>query len=163
MSITLEAIKFLKDKIQSWPEEMCLTSTDVADLLAVLNDYARFQPLIEAAGGWDASKLAHLTTARRKDKCETCDEATKMVLELADILTDIEFPANTTPSPGPTEADERAMGDEIALKQLAEAVEYLSPKVVLPVTGGGYETLVSLCKSALAHLRSRLGERTTEK
>ena len=57
---------------------------------------------------------------------------------------------------GPSDADEKAMEDEIALRQLAEAVEYLSPKVVLPVTGGGYEPLVSLCKSALAHLRRRL-------
>ena len=53
---------------------------------------ARWKPLIEAAGKWDASKLAHLTTASLKDKCSTCDEAMTMVLELADILTDIEFP-----------------------------------------------------------------------
>jgi len=46
--------------------------------------------------------------------------------------------------------------DEEALARLTEAVEYLSPRVVLPVIGGGTETLRSLCFGALYKLRSRL-------
>ena len=59
------------------------------------------------------------------------------------------------PSPGPTD-EERRMDNEHALARLAEAVEYLSQRIVLPVVGGGTETLVSLCKAALARIRALL-------
>ena len=33
-------IAYLKDKLQSWPDEMCLTSGDIADLITILNEKA---------------------------------------------------------------------------------------------------------------------------
>jgi len=44
-----DKIVWLRDKLQSWPDEMCLTSGDIADLLALLNDHETALPLLEAA------------------------------------------------------------------------------------------------------------------
>jgi hypothetical protein len=38
--LTEDGRAFLRDKLQSWPGEMALTSTDVADLLALLDERA---------------------------------------------------------------------------------------------------------------------------
>jgi len=39
--LTPERVAFLKDKLQSWPGEMALTSEELADLLALLDDYEK--------------------------------------------------------------------------------------------------------------------------
>lgn len=53
-------------------------------------ELARWKPLIEWAEKADDSLLAHITTARRKDKCQTCDKAKNSIIKLADILSDKE-------------------------------------------------------------------------
>jgi hypothetical protein len=58
------------------------------DRLKAELDAAR--PLLEWAERADPSLIAHLTTARNIDKCSSCDEASTLILELADILTDRE-------------------------------------------------------------------------
>ena len=36
--LTNDELAFLRDKLQSWPGEMCLTSSDVADLIAIVDE-----------------------------------------------------------------------------------------------------------------------------
>ena len=60
-----------------------------ATISALKAELAAVKPLIDWAKNADPSLIAHLTTATRKDKCSSCDEASALVLRLADILTDL--------------------------------------------------------------------------
>lgn len=55
-------------------------------------DLEKARPLLEWAEKADASLLAHITTARLKDKCQSCDKAKNSIIKLADILSDKEPP-----------------------------------------------------------------------
>jgi hypothetical protein len=82
-----ERIAHLKDKLQTWPGEMALTSTDIADLLALLDEKAEQIK----AGAMNASAL-------------DCVRILKHGGEKGDIRLDAD-----NPSPGLSPEDERAL------------------------------------------------------
>ena len=62
-----DQIAYLKDKLQSWPGEMALTSEDIADLLALLESHPPLPPRIRTEADSHREYMRYMSGKEKDD------------------------------------------------------------------------------------------------
>lgn len=117
-----DKIAWLRDKLQSWPGEMCLVSEDIANLIAILDDYEAALPLLEAARRADLIrhplKNPTLIGGPREDiitTSESVSDILRAVLSYKEKTTEQDEPGGQ----GETKRKEEKMSDQEAAINIA--------------------------------------------